>query len=78
MGGRKIYNINWRFTMIRLLSVKEVANYTGIPVATLRFWIKKGKSPVNFRRLPSGRLVISEDELKKAIETLPMHKGVTK
>ncbi len=64
---------NWRLQTMRILTLREVSEHTGIPIGSLRFWIRKGKSPFNFRRLPSGRIVLPEEELKKAIDTLPLH-----
>ncbi|MGO9570960.1 MAG: hypothetical protein ACLP5H_25835 [Desulfomonilaceae bacterium] len=60
---------------MNLLTVKDVAEKTGIPLGTLRFYLRTGKSPFNFKRLPSGRIVISAEELKNSIDALPNHKG---
>ncbi len=56
---------------MKLLSVKDVAEITNIPLGTLRLYIRTGKSPFKFRRLPSGKIVISEGELKSGIGALP-------
>jgi len=56
---------------MRLLGIKDVAERTGIPLGTLRFYMRTGKCPFKFRRLPSGKAVISEEELKKGIDVLP-------
>jgi predicted site-specific integrase-resolvase len=53
-----------------LLSPKDVSERTGIPLGTLRFYMRTGKSPFNFKRLPSGKIVIPEEELKKGIAAL--------
>ena len=55
---------------MRLLNMKAVAEKTGIPLGTLRFYIRCGKSPFKFRRLPSGRIVISEGQLQNDIDSL--------
>ncbi len=54
-----------------LLTVKDVSLATGIPLGTLRHYVRTGKSPFNFKRLPSGRIVISEEQLKNGIDFLP-------
>jgi hypothetical protein len=58
---------------VRLLNLKTVSERTGIPLGTLRFYIRTGQSPFNFRHLPSGKIVISEEELKHGIDILPEH-----
>jgi len=60
---------------MKLFSVKEAAERTHIPLGTLRFYMRTGKCPFNFRRLPSGKIVISEEELKKGIDALPNYTG---
>ena len=59
--------------MSKLLSPKEVAEKTGIPLGTLRFYIRNGQSPFKFRCLPTGKIVISEEELRSGIENLPAY-----
>jgi predicted site-specific integrase-resolvase len=56
---------------MKLLNVNDVAEITGISIGTLRCYIRSGKSPFKFRRLPSGRAVITQEELKNCIDMLP-------
>jgi len=63
---------------VTLLTVKDVSQKTGIPLGTLRFYLRTGKSPFNFKRLPSGRIVISEGELQTGIDALPHYTGSKK
>ncbi len=60
---------------MKLLSVKDVSERTGICMGTLRFYIRTGKSPFKFRRLPSGKIVITEEELRAGIDVLPNYTG---
>jgi len=58
---------------MKLLSIKDVSQRTGIPIGTLRFYIRTGQSPFDFRQLPSGKAVMAEEELRNAIDALPLY-----
>jgi predicted DNA-binding transcriptional regulator AlpA len=58
---------------MKLLTVRKVAETLGMSLSTLRMWMRTGKSPFPFKILPSGRIVISEEDFKKGLNTLPLY-----
>jgi len=63
--------------MQRLLTVKEVSEALDIPIGTIRYWLAKGKCTIPFKKMPNGRIVVTEDALVQWILTVPRHRGVT-
>lgn len=55
---------------MRLLTLKEASKETGIPVETIKSWLRKDKCPFVVRQSPSGRLYLTQEDIEAGIEAM--------
>lgn len=59
--------------MSKLVTVRQAADLLGVSYSTMRDWLFRGCSPIEFRKTPSGRVYTTEQLVRDAFDNMQPH-----